>query len=69
MAARGYENRLREAQVCQACIISIPLCQRKIQKNLPTKPDLSIPIIPILTPADSEWVCYFKGFILKNVFL
>ncbi|KAK6599646.1 hypothetical protein H4I95_08521 [Botrytis cinerea] len=49
MAARGYENRLREAQ-----------------KNLPTKPDLSIPIIPILTPADSEWIyisptCYYAG--------
>ncbi|TEY57392.1 hypothetical protein BOTCAL_0219g00120 [Botryotinia calthae] len=49
MAARGYENRLREAQ-----------------RNLPAKPDLSIPIIPILTSADSEWryispTCYYAG--------
>ncbi|TGO58780.1 hypothetical protein BCON_0051g00200 [Botryotinia convoluta] len=49
MAARGYENRLREAQ-----------------RNLPEEPDLSIPIVPILTPSDSEWKyisppCHYAG--------
>ncbi|KAF7954381.1 hypothetical protein EAE96_005505 [Botrytis aclada] len=35
-------------------------------RNLPEEPDRSIPIIPILTPADSEWkyispTCYYAG--------